>query len=134
MIHWELCKWLNFEHIEQWYHVVLNKFWKQHPKQLLYSYLTLISQTIQNEQHMLGPAGKARLNSLVTFSRGLQCWQTSKNLYQLCTDTGCHLKDLSREMADRDRWRERVKRVSCYQHNLMITMMIMIICTDQGIS
>ena len=30
---------------------------------------------------------------------------------QLCTGTGCSLKDLSEAMDDRDRWRERMREI-----------------------
>ena len=36
-------------------------------------------------------------------------WPARPYLQQLCTDTGCSMEDLSREMDDRDEWWERVK-------------------------
>ena len=40
-------------------------------------------------------------------------WSTSKDLHQLCMDTGCSVENLSRAMDDWDGWREseRVKEL-----------------------
>ena len=34
------------------------------------------------------------------------------SIHQLCADTGCHLENLSRAMADRNGWQKRVKGIS----------------------
>ena len=38
-------------------------------------------------------------------TRTHQCQLTSKNLHQLCADTGCSLEDQLVAMVDRDRWK-----------------------------
>ena len=39
------------------------------------------------------------------------CWPTSKNLHQLCMDTGCSLEDLLGAIEDRDGWSKRVREI-----------------------
>ena len=44
-----------------------------------------------------------------TYAWLCQCWLTSKNLHQLCIDTGCSLEDLPEAIDDRDEWREGIR-------------------------
>ena len=92
---------------------VLNKSWKQHPtKQQLYSHLPPISQTIQVRQtrhagHCWRSRDKLISDVLLwTHTHGhTSVGRPAKTyIHQLCADTGCHLEDLPREMANRDGW------------------------------
>ena len=92
-------------------YTVLNKSWKQHTIKLqLYGHLPPISQTIQVRQAR--PAGKVKQYSpMDSNSWTHQHWLTGKNIHPYCTDTGCHIEDLPRVMADRGRWWKRIKGI-----------------------
>ena len=56
------------------------------------------------------------------------CCCTDTYIYQLCTDTGCLQEDMSREMFDRDGWRERVREMSasvCASVRVWLTVYIL---------
>ena len=78
----------------------------------------------KDKHDMLGTAGDVRVNASVIFSYGSPTHRhtsvglTSKDLYQLCVNTGCSLQDLLRPMEDSDKWQVRV-RTLYYQHNLI---------------
>ena len=38
-------------------------------------------------------------------------WPAKTYIYHFCADSGCHLEDLQRSIADRDGWWERVKGI-----------------------
>ena len=97
---------------------ILNIYWKQHPQNSscmatwFPSYKTipirwtrrmiLLEKQEQNhEQHFL----------MDPYTQICQCWPTSMNLSQLCTDSGCSLEDLLGMMNDRDKSWEGVKEL-----------------------
>ena len=76
---------------------------------------------------MLSIAGEVRINSLATFSCGLLHMDTpvladQQNLiiHNLCVYTGCHLVDLTKEMANRNKWCEKLKKNPCDWNALMM--------------
>ena len=77
---------------------------------------------------MLNTSVEIRTSSLSAFRYGLLHMDTlmlsdQQNIYQLCTDPGCHLEDLLRTMTNRDGWRESQGNLCC-RHALMMMMMI----------
>ena len=97
---------------------VLNKSWKQHTtKQQLKSYLLPILQTSQVRQtrdakHCWRSKDEHISNILwwTTIHEHTSVNQLAKTcIHQLYVDTGGHLDDLTRVMANRDRWQETVK-------------------------
>ena len=113
--------------------VLSNKSWKLLPTdQQLYNHLPPISQIINIRQ--IWCTGYCWISRNKLISKVLQWvpiyelasvgWPAKTNIHQLCADTVCHQEDLSRVMADRDRWWDRIKEIWCYQHNLMIMIYI----------
>ena len=101
-------------------HAILNKSLKQHLiHQKLHGHLPPISQTIQVRQtkHVKNywESIDEHISNILlwTPTQGHTSvgWPIKSYLYQLCVDTACSLENLSREMADRDGWWERVKGI-----------------------
>ena len=110
---------------------VLNESRKQHPtKLLLYNHLPPISQTIQEKQAIY--AGQCCRNKLISHALDSYtwihlCWLTSKDLHQLCMDTGYCLEDLPSMMANRDGWWESYDKILCYtQVNTLFLIFIIL--------
>ena len=110
---------------------IMNKSWRQHPtKHQLYGHLPPITKTIQvrRTRH----AGHC-LRSRDELIRDVHLWTPTHGrakagrpartyIQQLCEDTGCCPEDLPEAMNDREKWRERVRRYPCYQHDMMMMM------------
>ena len=100
---------------------ILNKSWMQHAtKQKLYDHLPVISKSIQiRRSRHAGQCWRSK-DELIsdvllwTPSYGRASVGRPARTYaqQLCTDTGCSLKDLPEAMNDRDGWRDRVWETS----------------------
>ena len=61
--------------------------------------------------------------------------QLRNYIYQICSDTGCHLEDLSRAMRERDGWRDRVRGINAiswtwwwWLNFLLIKITVILIC------
>ena len=99
---------------------VLNKSWKQYPtKQQVYGHLPPISKTIYVRQtkhtgHCWRSKDKLIRDILLwipTHWWATVGWPARNYLHQLCADTGWSLEDVSEAKNNRDRWRERVKKI-----------------------
>ena len=115
---------------------IMNNFWKQDPaKQQLYGYWLSISKTIQVRQtrHAVynwrlekqGWTHKRPSSTDPSYGRPILTWPTRTHLQQLCTDTGCSLKDLPRAINDRDWWKDSQGNLYLH-HNLMVYIYIYI--------
>ena len=98
----------------------IEQSWRQHPtKQELYGHLPLITRTIQvRRPRHAWPCWKSKnelINDILLWisSHGRAKRGRPARTYtqQLCADTGCSLEDLPGAMDDRNRWRERVRKI-----------------------
>ena len=96
---------------------VLKKSWKQHPtKQQLYGHQPLITKTIKvvRTRHA-GHCWRSNISDVLLWipshGRAKVVWPSGTYIQQLCTDTGCSLKDLPGVMDDRDGWRKRDREI-----------------------
>ena len=99
---------------------ILNKSWWKHPKkQQLYGHLPPTTKTIQVKRTR--HAGHCWISKDELISDLLR-WTPSHGranegrparnyIQQLLADRGCSLEDLQGAMDDRDKWRERVRRI-----------------------
>ena len=112
---------------------ILNKSWRQHPtRHQLYGYLPPITKTIQVRRiRHAGHCWRSR-DELIsdvllwtpTYGRAKAGRPARTCIQQLCEDTGCSPEDLAEAMNDREKWRERGQGYSCYQHDMMMMMMM----------
>ena len=80
-------------------------------KQQLYGHLPPISEIIQARHVGYSKRSNDKLIWTPTHGRASISWPTRNYLHQLCADTGCNLEDLLWATDDRDRWRERVRKI-----------------------
>ena len=99
---------------------VLIKSWRQHPtKQQLHGHLPPITKTIlvrrtrhaghcwrSKDEFIRDELLRTPSHERAKFGRLARTY-----IQQLCADTGCSLKDLSRAIDDRDRWWEKVREI-----------------------
>ena len=106
---------------------VLNKSSKQYyTKQSLHSHLPPILQTIQvRHKDLQGTAGEERMTLSYELQHiNLQVSVDKIYINLFYTDTRCDLEDLPGATYDRDRWREKVKRLSVRLDYLSIYLFI----------
>ena len=72
---------------------------KNHPSNIKKTCKTLLEKQRQTQLWCYGP--------LLIYMPICQ----TKNLHQICVDSGCSLENLPWVMNDRDRWRERVRKI-----------------------
>ena len=123
---------------------LLNKSWRQHPtKQLLYSYLPLITKTIQfrwtrHADHCWRSKDELISNILLwtpSHGRAKAGRPARTYLLELCANTGYSLEDILGVMDDRDRWQEKVREIyagsatwwwwwwyKCYRYNFSLNI------------
>ena len=99
---------------------ILNKSWRQHPtRHQLYGFLPPITKTIQvRRTRHAGHCWRSR-DELISdvllwtpiYSRAIAERPAQTYIQQLCGDTGCSPKDLSKAMNGREKWRERVRDI-----------------------
>ena len=112
---------------------ILNKCWRQHPtRHQLYGHLPPITKTIQvRRTRHAGHCWRSR-DELIsdvllwtpTHGRAKAGRPARTYIQQLCEDTGCCPEDLPEAMNDREKWRERGSGYPCYQHGMMMMMMM----------
>ena len=93
---------------------ILNKSWKQHPLKTA-AVRPLTSNLINHPNKMikicrepLEKQGQTHKRRSISYTSTCQCWLTSKDLNQLCVNTGCTLENLPGVMDDREGWQERI--------------------------
>ena len=108
---------------------ILNKSWRQHPtKHHLYSHLPPITKTIQVRRtrhagHCWRSRDKLISDVLLwtpTYGQAKAGQPAQTYIQQLCEDTGCSPEDLPEAMNYREKWRERVRDIQCWQHDMMM--------------
>ena len=116
---------------------ILDKSSKQNPtKQLLYSYLPLISKTIQirwtkHAGHSWKSKGELISDILLwtpSHSRAGVGHPARTSLQRLCIDTGYSLEDLLNVMDDRDKRQGRVREIHARMMLIMMTIYIYLNC------
>ena len=102
-------------------HVVLNKFWKQHPhKTTVVSPLAYHLSNHANKMNQTSWALLVRKEKLIsdvlqeTLTHGHTSidWPAKTYIYQLCADIGCSWEDLLRVMTNRYGWWEKESKES----------------------
>ena len=125
---------------------ILNKSWRQrHTRHQLYGHLPPITKTIQvRRTRHAGHCWRSRdglisdvLLWIPTHGRAKAGGPARTYIQQLCEDTGCCPENLPEAMNDREKWREREREreshgYPCYQHDMMMIMMMKIDETKQN--
>ena len=76
-------------------------------KKLTLCHILLMLERLAKYMNIFGDRVSMLMSFMDSYTWLCQCWPISKNLQQICADTGCSLEDLLGPMVDRDRWRER---------------------------
>ena len=134
---WTLTKWMekNLDgNYTRMLWAILNKSWRQHStRHQLYDHLPPITKTIQiRRTRHAGHCWRSR-DALVSdvllwtpaHGRAKAGQPARTYIQQLCEDTGCCPEDLPEAMNDRERWRERVRDITCRWHDKMMMMIIL---------
>ena len=120
---WMLTKWLEKKldgNYTRMLRAILNMSWRQHPiRHQLYDHLPPIMKTIQVRwTRYAGHCWRSRdklISDILlwtpTYGRAKAGRPARTYIQQLCDDTGCSPEDLPEVMNDREKWRERVKRI-----------------------
>ena len=115
---------------------VLNKSWKQHPKNSSRRATYLPSHKPSIKKNMTcGVPSHKRCSRMDSYTWTHQSWPIGKDyiyiyiyiyIYKLCVATKCSLEDLEKAIDYRDRWRES-RVIPCCQSDLIMMMMMMMI-------
>ena len=120
---WMLTKWLEkklYSNYTRMLRAILSKSWRQHrTRHQLYGHLPPNTKTIKVRRNRhAGRCWRSRdelINDVLlwtpTYSREKAGRPPRTYIQQLCEDTGCSPADLTEEMKDREKWRERVRDI-----------------------
>ena len=120
---WTLTKRLNKKldgNYTRMLRAILNKSWRQHPtRHQLYGHRPPVTKTIQvRRTRHAGHCWRSKdelisdeLLWIPAYCQAKAGRPSRTYIQQLCEDTGCSPEDLSEEMNDREKWRERVRHI-----------------------